>query len=147
MGDVGSTDGGVDLSKEVRSVSSTGAEKGVKPEHYALIPVEALRKVASLYGKGAEKYSAHNWRLGYEWSKSYSALMRHANQFWGGEDLDPETGLPHLAAVVFHAMTLMTFMEEQTAFDDRYTTKRCYICNKSVNNGLHDLSDPKLGHK
>ena len=105
---------------EVRTTSSTGGEKGVKPERYDLIPVEAMALVAQLYGKGAVKYDAHNWRKGYEWSKSYQAMQRHANSFWGGEDLDPEMQLPHLASVVFHALTLMTFMQEQPQFDDRF---------------------------
>lgn len=105
---------------EVRTTSSTGGEKGTKPERYDLIPVEALRTMAQLYGKGAAKYSEHNWRKGYEWSKSYAALQRHVNQFWGGEDIDDEMQLPHLAGVVFHAFTLMTFMQEQPGFDDRF---------------------------
>jgi hypothetical protein len=105
---------------EVRTTSSTGGEKGTKPERYDLIPVEALSTVARLYGEGAKKYSEHNWRKGYEWSKSYSALNRHLNEFWKGVDLDPETGEPHLAAVIFHALALITFMQEQPGFDDRY---------------------------
>lgn len=92
----------------------------MKPERYDLIPVGALATVARLYGKGAEKYAEHNWRRGYDWSKSYSALCRHLNAFWGGENIDEETGMPHLACVVFHAFTLLTFMEEQPQFDDRF---------------------------
>ena len=107
---------------EVRTTSSTGGEKGMKPERYDLIPVEALASVARLYGEGTKKYSEHNWRKGYEWSKSYAALNRHLAEFWKGVDIDPETGQPHLAAVVFHAFTLLTFMEEQPEFDDRYST-------------------------
>jgi hypothetical protein len=110
----------VDHPFEVRSVSSTGGEKGTKEERYDLIPTEALALVAKLYGFGAKKYAEHNWRRGYEWSKSYAAMRRHEAEFWRGVDLDPETGLPHLAAVVFHALTLMTFMEEQRSFDDRF---------------------------
>lgn len=105
---------------EVRKRSTTGGEKGVKAARYDLIPVQALEQVAMLYGKGAEKYEAHNWRKGYEWSHSYAALQRHANAFWNGEDLDPEMQLPHLASVVFHAFTLMIFMKEQPEFDDRF---------------------------
>lgn len=106
--------------KEVRTTSSTGGEKGTKPERHDLIPVEALGQVAALYGRGAEKYAAHNWRRGYEWSKSYAALQRHATQFWAGEDNDAEMGLPHMASVAFHALALLTFMDEQRSFDDRY---------------------------
>lgn len=29
--------------------------------------------------------------------------------------------LPHMAAVAFHALALLTFMDEQRVFDDRYT--------------------------
>ena len=108
------------MSDEIRSVSSTGAEKGVKPERFDLIPYPALKELAKLYGKGAEKYAEHNWRHGYEWSKSYSALMRHANQFWDGEDIDEEMGLSHMAAVAFHAFALLTFIEEHPEFDDRF---------------------------
>lgn len=109
---------------EVRVVSSTGGAKGVKPERFSLIPTRALAWVARMYGRGAEKYHETpdnpNWRKGYEWSKSYDALMRHATQFWGGEDIDEETQLPHMAAVAFHALTILTFMEEHPEFDDRY---------------------------
>lgn len=109
-------------TSEVRTTSATGGEKGTKPERYDLIPVEALAQVARLYGRGAAKYAAHNWRKGYEWSKSYAAMQRHATQFWAGEDIDEEMQLPHLASVIFHAMALLVFMEEHRGFDDRYTT-------------------------
>lgn len=109
-------------TSEVRTTSATGGAKGVKPERYDLIPVEALAQVARLYGRGAAKYAAHNWRKGYEWSKSYAAMQRHATQFWAGEDIDEEMQLPHLASVIFHAMALLVFMEEHRDFDDRYTT-------------------------
>lgn len=108
-------------SGEIRTTSATGGEKGTKPERYDLIPIGALAQIAQLYGRGAEKYAAHNWRKGYEWSKSYAALQRHATQFWNGEDHDPEMELPHMASVAFHALALLTFMEEQRDFDDRFT--------------------------
>jgi hypothetical protein len=92
----------------------------MKPERYDLIPVGALALVAKLYGRGAEKYAEHNWRRGYDWSKSYAALNRHLNAFWAGEDIDEEMQLPHLASVVFHTFALMTFMEEHPQFDDRF---------------------------
>jgi hypothetical protein len=105
---------------EVRSVSTTGGEKGTKLARYDLLPVGALRQVAEHYGKGASKYADHNWRRGYEWSKSYAALMRHATQFWSGEDIDEETGSHHMAAVAFHALALLEYAESHPDFDDRY---------------------------
>ena len=108
---------------EVRTTSSTGGMKGVKPERFSLLPVEALNSVARLYAFGAIKYAAHNWRKGYEWTKSYDSLMRHATQSLNGEDYDEETGEPHLAGVVFHAFTLMCYLfdyERYGQFDDRF---------------------------
>lgn len=107
-------------SDEVRTTSSTGGQKGVKLARYDLIPVEALRQVAEHYGRGAEKYDDNQWRKAYEWSKSYAALQRHANSFWAGEDFDPETGSNHMAAVAWHALTLLTFFDEAKQFDDRF---------------------------
>lgn len=119
-------------TNEVRTTSATGGEKGTKPERYDLIPVGALAKVAALYGRGAAKYEAHNWRRGYEWSKSYAALQRHATQFWNGEDNDAEMDLPHMASVAFHALALLTFMEEQRAFDDRYKPAPVECCGENA---------------
>jgi hypothetical protein len=108
------------MPDEVRSVSTTGGEKGTKLARYDLLPVGPLRQVAEHYGKGASKYADHNWRRGYEWSKSYAALMRHATQFWSGEDIDEETGSHHMAAVAFHALALLEYAESHPDFDDRY---------------------------
>jgi hypothetical protein len=106
---------------------TTGGQKGKKPEEYALIPVEALAEVARVYGYGAGKYDPHNWRRGYDWSLSYSALQRHVNQFWAGQSLDSESGLHHLAHAAFHLFSLMTFdnldgeeVPVYTQKDDRY---------------------------
>ena len=118
------------MSGEVRSTSSTGGEKGVKQERFDLIPTGPLTELARLYGRGALKYADHNWMRGYEWSKSYAALQRHANLFWGGQDLDSceadcppdcanHTGLPHMAAVAWHAFALLEFMERHPDFDNR----------------------------
>jgi hypothetical protein len=107
-------------TKEVRTVSSTGGEKGVKPQRYDLIPIEPLNKLAELYGAGAAKYSSHNWRRGYEWSNSYAAALRHMTQFWNGEDIDPEMGTPHVINAVFHMFALAQFMQDFPNFDDRF---------------------------
>lgn len=111
------------LKVEVRTVSDTGAEKGVKPQRYDLIPIGPLAKLAELYGNGAAKYAAHNWRGGYEWSKSYAAAMRHITEFWDGADLDEEMQIPHVINAVFHLFALCEYLlnpERYGRFDDRY---------------------------
>lgn len=108
------------MTDEIRTTSSTGGEKGVKLARFDLIPPEPLRILAEHYGRGALKYDAHQWRNGYEWSKSFAALMRHAWAFWAGEDLDAETGSPHMAAVAWHAFALLEFAIDHPAHDDRH---------------------------
>jgi hypothetical protein len=108
---------------EVRSVSSTGAEKGTKLARYSLIPARPLKLLAEHFGRGAKKYDDHNWRRGYEWSKSFDALMRHAQAFWDGEDYDPDPemeGSHHLTAVAWHAITLLEAYFAHPEFDDRF---------------------------
>lgn len=114
----------VATTNEVRITNEkTGGQKGSKDAKYHLIPAGPLKELAELYGVGAKKYAPRNWELGYDWSLSYDALQRHANQFWAGEDKDEETGKSHLASVIFHAMALMQFAEEHPELDDRPTTK------------------------
>jgi len=106
-------------STETRTTSSTGGQKGVKPERWDLLPWDELREVARLYGYGATKYEDRNWEKGYEFSKSYAALMRHLTAWWNGEDVDPEHKLSHMTSVIFHAFALMYFLEQHPQFDDR----------------------------
>lgn len=100
--------------------SSTGGKKQIKKARFDLIPAGPLWQLAELYGRGAEKYGDSNWRKGYGWSLSFAALMRHAWKFWWGEDIDEETGMPHMACAAFHCFTLLEFMTNHRAFDDRY---------------------------
>lgn len=104
---------------ETISTSSTGAQKAGNDERYDLIPAEPLRLLAKHFGTGAKKYAARNWEGGYEWSKSFAALNRHLWQFWAGEDIDPETGSPHMVAVMWHAAALTEYMSTHPEFDDR----------------------------
>lgn len=101
--------------------ATTGGEKGQKLARFDLIPVGPLTQVATHYGVGAEKYADRNWERGVDWSLNYAAMQRHANAFWSGEDRDPETGTPHLAAVVFHAFALMEYAATHPELDDRPT--------------------------
>lgn len=110
---------------EIRTTSSTGGQKGVKPERFSLMPRKGLAWISRVFGFGAEKYDAHNWRRGYEWSKSFDALERHFQAAKDGETYDEESGLPHLAHAGFHILVLLTWLEEQgegadNPFDDRW---------------------------
>jgi hypothetical protein len=47
--------------------------------------------------EGAAKYGRHNYRIaGVRASVYYDAAMRHLMAWWEGEDIDPDSGLPHV---------------------------------------------------
>lgn len=108
---------------ETMNVSSTGGHKAGNLDRYDLIPTEPLRLLAHHYGVGALKYDDDNWRRGYDWGLSYAALQRHLNLFWAGEDVDEETGTPHVISAAWHCFTLSQFMTDHPKFDTRPTTK------------------------
>lgn len=137
------------MSLEIRTTSSTGGEKGVKIERFDLIPAGPLRELATHFGRGANKYDEHQWRAGYEFTKSLGALARHLNDFERGLDYDvcsndPEgcqkthpktgeiftqdipdtcynhTGSHHMVCVMWHSAVILEFKDTHPDFDDRY---------------------------
>ena len=114
------------VEKEQQTISKTGANKTIKLARFSLIPRKVLWLLAEHYGKlggkgdtKSRKYEEHNWRKGYPWSKSYDALHRHLSHFWGGEDIDKDTGSYHLISVIWHATTLLVFSWLHKDYDDR----------------------------
>jgi hypothetical protein len=98
----------------------TGGMKGSKPIQIHALPWEAFAALGEVYAFGAQKYTDYNFRKGYDWSLSFDAMMRHAFAFWDGEDLDPESELPHMAHVMWHAAALLAFMADHPDLDDRF---------------------------
>jgi hypothetical protein len=86
----------------------------------ALLPFESLLEVGKVLTFGAQKYEDHNWRKGFKFSRLLSATMRHLFAFTRGEDLDPESGLSHLAHAATNILFLLSFMLTKTGTDDRY---------------------------
>lgn len=133
-------------SAEVRAVSATGGEKGMKLAAFDQISPAIEWELAEHFGKGARKYAAHNFRNGYAWSLSYSALRRHLAEFWSGKEWDTcpagdhagcrfeegveyepgtcynHTGSRVIVAVIWHAMVLAEFsrFDKFKEYDDRY---------------------------
>ena len=64
---------------------------------FDLIPPRALELVAQVMTVGQKEYGDRNWEKGLKWGRMFGAMMRHAWAFWRGEELDPKSGLPHLA--------------------------------------------------
>ncbi len=107
---------------EVRATDpATGAQKGRKLAELGAIDLTALLRVAEVAGYGGRKYERGNYLKGYAWSWSFDALMRHLLAFWSGENVDPESGLPHMAHASWHTLALLAFTEHGLGTDDRIT--------------------------
>lgn len=91
---------------------------GKMPLH--LLPTVALNQIAEVLAFGAQKYSANQWRAGMNWSRLLGAALRHITAFNNGEDLDPESGLSHLAHAGCCVMFLLEYEQTRRDFDDRY---------------------------
>ena len=108
--------------EEVRVTSETGGQKGSKLAQLGAVDPAALLELAKVAGFGGEKYERYNYLRGFDWSLSYDAMMRHAMAFWSGEDIDPESGLPHMAHCSWHALALISFASRGIGTDDRAST-------------------------
>lgn len=80
----------------------------------------AIEQLAMVLGFGAKKYAAHNWRQGLAYSRLTAAALRHIHAFNDGEDLDPESGLPHIAHAMCCCMFLLGTINNKPDQDDRW---------------------------
>lgn len=63
---------------------------------YELIPTHLLENTARVFTFGKHKYSAWNWaKPGMKMSTIIGCIKRHLAAIERGEDVDPESGLPH----------------------------------------------------
>jgi len=95
------------------------AESASKPR-LELLPGAALEQIAEVLTYGAAKYEAHNWCRGARWGRYFAALLRHLFAWWRGEDLDPETGMSHLAHAGCCLLFLMEYQRNGWGADDRF---------------------------
>lgn len=88
------------------SAGGGGVKHDADKVPYHLVPWDAVRAIACILGFGAAKYTPRNWELGMDWSRPFSACIRHMEAWWQGEDRDPETGYSHL----WHAGCCIVFL-------------------------------------
>ena len=108
------------VTQKTAESSSEGVKADEGKEPLDLISSEALMQLAKVLQFGAKKYDSNNWRKGIKYSRVYAAVQRHLLKWNGGQTVDEETGLNHLA----HAFTGIMFLLEYTIThpenDDRY---------------------------
>lgn len=99
---------------------NTGGMKASKPIMVGAVDPVARTELAKVAAFGTAKYDRGNYLKGYAWSLSVDALHRHILAFESGEDLDPESGLHHMAHASWHCLALVSFAMHQLGTDDRF---------------------------
>jgi hypothetical protein len=98
-------------------------DKASKPE-LTQVPPTFIEGVARVLMFGAQKYSRGNWMRGMSWSSNLDAMKRHIAAIEMGEDLDPDSGLPHIDHLACGAAFFSWYQngprkDEYKQFDDR----------------------------
>ena len=76
-----------------------------------LVPPSALIYMSMAFKEGARKYGAYKWREKAVETMTYvHAAERHIMAYLDGENIDPESGNPHLA----HAMACLAILVDAT---------------------------------
>ena len=100
---------------------NSGAAKNDKEKvDLSLIPLVAQVAEARAFMVGEKKYGRYNYCKGHKASQLMAALLRHANAWFEGEEVDPIDGQPHLGSVRACAAMLLRQAELGTLVDDRY---------------------------
>lgn len=104
---------------------SDGSTKGLRynegkePLSMILEAKYALKGCASVLAFGANKYARGNWRKGLKHTEVCDSLTRHMTAYLAGEDLDPESGLPHVDHIMCNALFLAEGYRTHPELDDR----------------------------
>ena len=88
-----------------------------------LVPPELIYAVAHVLTYGARKYAPNNWLGGMDWSRLMGSVERHYYAWKTGEDVDPESGLSHLAHAATDLAFLITYAKRELGNDDRRKTQ------------------------
>jgi hypothetical protein len=88
------TEEAMSVTKDTNPKDALGIKKA--PMHVVSAVFQYLVGLGMM--EGSRKYGSHNYRVaGVRASVYYDAARRHLDAWWEGQDIDPDSGLPHLA--------------------------------------------------
>lgn len=93
--------------------------KGKSPLSIMMEAKHAIEGCSAILGFGANKYSRGNWRKGLKHTEICDSLLRHLTAYLAGEDIDPDSNLPHVDHVLCNALFLSEMTRTHPELDDR----------------------------
>lgn len=113
---------------------------GTKKVPFSPIPANVTAEVGLAMLEGARKYGRHNYRVsGVSASVYYDAAMRHLAQWWEGEDIDKDSGLPHVVKAIACLYVLRDAASRGMLTDDRPPVSKSWMAK--LNNGAEAIVD------
>lgn len=97
----------------------SGARYNQGKADLSLIPLSTLEDEARVWMYGEAKYKRFNWMKGMAWSIPLACALRHLAAWQNGEDIDPESGQPHLAHAMCNLRMLTLYSRTYPEGDDR----------------------------
>ena len=99
----------IEITSNVQTDPTEGRKFDSDKLEYGLLPPKALEETVRVLTFGAKKYARDNWIYVDDAKRRYfDALQRHIWAWKIGEQIDPESGIHHLA----HAMCCLFFLYE-----------------------------------
>lgn len=87
-----------------------GKKHDAGKDRWDLLPVEPIRAVLKVLAFGAKLYGEHNWQLvANAKSRYYAAALRHLTDYFCGQRIDKDSGLPTLAHAACDVLFLLWF--------------------------------------
>lgn len=108
--------------REGDDLKKGGVKYDTGKPRYDLLPPEGAEAVAAILEFGARKYAARNWEQGMDWSRPFSACMRHLWKWWSGQKVDPDSGRSHLDHAACNIFFLIAYEARGKGTDDRPRT-------------------------
>lgn len=110
---------GAGLAQNVKESNPKDAV-GSRKMPMSMVPAPVLGELSLAMLEGALKYGRHNYRaIGVRASVYYDALQRHIMAWWEGEDMDPDSGLPHIVKAMACLVVLRDAQIRGKVYDDR----------------------------
>jgi Domain of unknown function (DUF5664) len=98
-----------------------------EPEHdivkidHTLLPLDALEEVSKALMHGKVKYEEWLWvKQPHRHNDLLAKALRHIFEFQKGNDIDPKSGLQHIACAICDLMFLQSNVVQGKGTDDRF---------------------------
>lgn len=113
--------------EQERELKETAVKFDNDKVDWMILPYDALEEIIKVMEFGARKYARGNFASGegLEYTRVLNSLMRHILAFSRGEDLDPETGISHMAHAGCNVLFLLHYIKNPEKFknNDNRATK------------------------